>query len=336
MRFIKIIISSFLLVSAAKAQDPHFSQFFASPLTLNPAYTGKISGMWRFAANHRDQWPSIPKAYVTTTASFDFPAFRKALSQRGDVLGIGLMALTDASGNSALELNYGSLAVSYHKALDAEGYNTLGAGFQGSYNSLNLDLSKLQFEDQLGPNGFTNPTGEALGPGQNLNRSYFDINAGLLFSGSSNGENNYYAGVSMYHINRPRVSLQDQNWFLTGRITLHAGGTFMIGENLSLSTSALHQAQNKATETLMGGALGVIAASANENPATIYLGSWYRFGDALIPYLGLEIGGLRLGASYDVNTSSLKAASNSRGGMEVSLIYVKPPPDPTGIPCPKF
>jgi type IX secretion system PorP/SprF family membrane protein len=336
MRFIIFIFSFFLLVSAAKAQDPHFSQFFASPLTLNPAYTGKISGMWRLAANHRDQWPSIPKAYVTTTASFDFPAFRKVLSQRGDVLGIGLMALTDASGNSALELNYGSLAVSYHKALDAEGYNTLGAGFQGSYNSLNLDLSKLQFEDQLGPNGFTNPTGEALGPGQNLNRSYFDINAGLLFSGSSNGENNYYAGVSMYHINRPRVSLQDQNWYLTGRVTLHAGGTFMIGENLSLSTSALHQAQNKATETLFGGALGVMAASANENPATIYLGSWYRVSDALIPYIGLEIAGLRLGASYDVNASSLKAATNSRGGMEVSLIYVKPPPDPTGIPCPKF
>lgn len=336
MRVLFIILFLVGINSATKAQDPHFSQFFASPLTLNPAYTGKIPGMWRLAANRRDQWPTIPKAYVTNTASFDFPVMRKTLSQRGDVLGLGLMALNDVSGNSALKLNYGSIAASYHKALDAEGYNTLGVGFQGSYNSLNLDMNKLQFEDQLGPNGFTNPTGEALTAGQTLNRSYFDLNAGILFSGSSNGDNNYYAGFSLYHVNRPNISFQDQNWYLTTRATIHAGGSFLVGDNLTLNASAIHQAQNKSTETVLGSALGITAANAGDNPATIYLGSWLRIGDALIPYLGFEFTGLRLGVSYDVNTSALRAATNSRGGMEVSIIYIKSLPDPTGIPCPKF
>ena len=69
-KFVAAIILLFLSV-ALQAQDPHFSQFFSSPLTLNPAFTGKFSGTWRLAANNRDQWPSIPKAYVTTSASFD-------------------------------------------------------------------------------------------------------------------------------------------------------------------------------------------------------------------------------------------------------------------------
>jgi hypothetical protein len=72
-----VVIFCTLSVLATKAQDPHFSQFFASPLTLNPAFTGKFDGLWRLAANHRDQWPSIPKAYVTSTASLDFPILKR-------------------------------------------------------------------------------------------------------------------------------------------------------------------------------------------------------------------------------------------------------------------
>ncbi|MEX0635246.1 MAG: type IX secretion system membrane protein PorP/SprF, partial [Ferruginibacter sp.] len=61
-----------------------------------------------------------------------------------------------------------------------------------------------------------------------------------------------------------------------------------------------------------------------------------RINDALIPYIGLEFNGLRIGASYDVNISSLKAATANRGGSEVSIIYIKRPADSKGIPCPRF
>ena len=137
-----VFIFALMLTTAVRAQDPHFSQFFASPLTLNPAFTGKFDGEWRLAANHRDQWPSIPKAYVTTSASFDFPILKSRIPEN-DVFGIGLSGVTDASANSALKLNYGSLSLSYHKALDENGYNTIGAGFQGTYSSMVLDISKL-------------------------------------------------------------------------------------------------------------------------------------------------------------------------------------------------
>ncbi len=332
----KKALFSVLFVTAVlfvKAQDPHFSQFFSSPLTLNPAFTGKFDGSWRLAANHRDQWPSIPKAYVTTSASIDFGILKGKIPE-GDVFGIGFSGLSDQSADAALKLNYGSMSLSYHKALDEDGYNTIGAGFQGTYSSAILDASKLTFEDQLTQNGFTNPTSEVFSNGTSQN--YFDMNAGILFSGSSNGTNNYYLGFSLYHINKPSLSFIDKKWALASRMTIHGGGSFPVSDNLSINTSAIYQMQNKASEIVFGGALSALVNGDESNPTSVYFGSWMRVNDAIIPYLGLEINGFRIGASYDINTSGLKAATASRGGSEFSLIYIHKPSQVKGIPCPRF
>lgn len=333
MRKLIVCICALFASQLAKAQDPHFSQFFASPLTLNPAFTGKFDGTWRLAANHRDQWPSIPKAYVTTSASIDFPILKSKIPEK-DVFGIGISGLTDASANGILKLNYGSVSMSYHKALDENGYSTIGAGFQGTYSSLSLDQSKLTFEDMLRPNGFTGGTNETFPTG--LNRSYFDLNAGLLFSSSTNGVNNFYVGASMYHINRPKVGYIDKNFYLSGRISAHAGGSFPLSDLLTVHASAIYQTQNKASETTLGAAIAANLSQDAEKPSAIYLGSWVRLNDAIVPYLGLEFGGLRIGVSYDFNISNLKAATASRGGSEFSLIFIKRPAEYQGIPCPKF
>ena len=333
MRKSLLFTAALLFSVIVNAQDPHFSQFFSSPLTLNPAFTGKFNGIWRLAANHRDQWPSIPKAYVTSSASLDFPVLQNKIAEN-DVFGVGISGLSDASANNILKLNYGSVSMSYHKSLDEDGYSTIGAGFQGTYSSLSLDVSKLYFEDQLTQNGFTGTTSDILTNGNN--QSYFDVNAGILYSGSSNGINNYYLGVSMYHINRPKVSFKDKNWFLSGRITVHGGGSFPVSDVLTLHTSVIHQIQNKASETTLGAAIAANLNQDEEKPTSVYLGSWVRFNDAIVPYIGLEFGGLRIGASYDLNISSLKAATNTRGGSEISLIYIKQPAENKGIPCPKF
>ncbi len=333
MRKSLVFLSVLLLTLMVKAQDPHFSQFFASPLTLNPAFTGKFDGSWRIAANHRDQWPSIPKAYVTTSASIDFPILRKRIPQN-DVFGVGISGLTDASANSILKLNYGSVSLSYHKALNENGTTTIGAGFQATYSSLSIDFPKLTFEDQLTQNGFTGSTSEVFSNGNS--QKYFDFNAGLLFSGSTNGENNFYLGASMYHITRPKVSFKDKNWHLSGRITVHGGGSLPVSDIISIHSSVIYQTQNKASEITVGAALSANFNQNPANPSSIYLGCWYRFNDAIVPYVGIEFSGLRIGASYDVNISNLKAATASRGGSEFSLIFIKKPAETKGIPCPKF
>jgi type IX secretion system PorP/SprF family membrane protein len=333
MRKLLIFLFAVILSAAVEAQDPHFSQFFASPLTLNPALTGKFNGDFRLAANFRNQWPSIPNAYITNSASVDFSILRKVVPN-GDVLGIGFSYLGDQSGDGALDLTYGSASLSYHKALDEEGYNTIGAGFQATYSTLSLSTQKLTFEDQLTQNGFTGVTSEVFNNGTTKN--YFDMSAGLLFSGSSDGVNNYYLGASLYHINRPSVGFLDENWILLPRTTIHGGVSFPLNDQFTIDASAITQFQNQANETLIGGALAINVNHDHDNPTNVYLGSWVRFGDAIIPYVGLEFAGLRIGSSYDVNTSSLKAATQSRGGEELSLIYIKKSYEVKGIPCPTF
>ncbi len=333
MKHLFYFLLTLFVSTAALGQDPHFSQFFSSPLTLNPAFTGKFDGQLRLAANHRDQWPSIPKAYVTTSASLDFGILKNKIPQ-GDVFGIGFSGLSDQSADAALKLNYGSMSLSYHKALDEEGYNTIGGGFQATYSSVTLDVSKLTFEDQLRADGFTGTTNETFSNGTNQN--YMDMNAGLLYSGSSNGYNNYYLGLSAYHINKPSLSFIDKTWNLATRFTIHGGGAFPLNELFTLNTSAIYQMQNKASEFVFGGALSSNLNHDEINPTNIYFGSWMRLNDAIIPYLGIEVNGLRIGASYDINISSLKAATASRGGSEFSIIYIKKAAEVKGVPCPRF
>lgn len=328
-----------LLILAALnsfSQDPGFSQFFASPLTLNPALTGKFEGKLRAAGNYRDQWPAISKAFVTTTFSLDGAVLPNRLSET-DTWGVGVMMMNDRTANGILNSNYVSLSTAYHKGLDENGFHQIGVGFQGTFAGKKLDGGKLNFEeelDQLG--GWTNPTNEPIN-GQRITVNYFDFNAGMLYSGSTNGYNNFYFGTSFYHINRPKESFNGIYYLLNPRLTVHAGGYFPVGHYSTLHLSALHSRQAGATNTVVGGALALNVNYDEANPTSVYFGSWMRFNDAVIPYLGLEFNGLRFGATYDVNISELKTASQYRGGLEISLIYIKRHNEGRkNIPCPKF
>src|SRR5829696_9838414 len=149
------LICVVLLLSASvlvKAQDPNFSQFFVSPLTLNPALTGKFDGVMRVAGNYRNQWPTINNAYTTYTASVDAGILKGKIPEF-DQFGVGLLAFSDKSGNGVLQNNAIALSTSYHKSLDENGYSQLGLGFQGSFVSKNLDITKVKFLDQLRADG---------------------------------------------------------------------------------------------------------------------------------------------------------------------------------------
>ncbi|MBK9569739.1 MAG: PorP/SprF family type IX secretion system membrane protein [Chitinophagaceae bacterium] len=325
------------LVSVSDAQDPNFSQFFASPLTLNPALTGKFDGVYRIAGNYRNQWPTISNAFVTKTVSVDFGILKNRLSDI-DQMGMGVMGFTDRAGDGVLVTNNANLSLAYHKGLDEDGFHQIGVGFQGAYLNKRLDITKVVFEDELTPLGFVPGTTGEIFTNKQINVSYVDINAGVLYNGSTNGYNNFYVGASMYHINRPKESFKGGEYLLAARTTLQAGGKIPIGSYNYLHVSAIHSIQAKAHNTVAGGAFAYNVNQDQDNPVNVYVGGWYRFNDAAIPYVGLEFSGLHIGVTYDANTSTLKPASNTRGGMEISLIYIKKPIDPNAkkLNCPRF
>jgi type IX secretion system PorP/SprF family membrane protein len=201
------------LISEASAQDPNFSQFFASPLTLNPALTGKFDGVYRIAGNYRNQWPTIFNAFRTYTVSADMGILKNRIPEY-DQFGVGVTGFADEAGDAVLKTNAVSLSLAYHKALDEDGYHQIGAGFQGGFVSKRLDVNKLTFEDELTTSGFVQGTTQEVFSGQQVAVSYFDMNAGILYNGSSNGYNNFYLGASMYHINRPKESFEGDQYFL--------------------------------------------------------------------------------------------------------------------------
>jgi type IX secretion system PorP/SprF family membrane protein len=323
-----------LLLDTVTAQDPHFSQFFSSPLTLNPALTGKFFGTYRVSGNYRNQWPTINNAFTTAAASVDFHILQNRISSN-DTWGLGLAAYNDNSANGAVKLNYASLSTAYHKGLDEDGIHSLGAGFQVTYANMLINTFDLHFEDQLTSAGFTNVTSEVFN-GATLKSNYFDVNAGILYNGSTSDRNNFYFGVSMYHINRPRQDFTGAQYVLNPRTTFHGGGYFPLGERTTLHLSALQMFQGGASETMLGGAVQLIATPDVPKPTSLYVGGWMRFKDAIIPYLGLEFDDFRLGFTYDYNSSSLKTASQNRGGIEISLIYVHRPSTDRPVNCPKF
>ncbi|MBN9382051.1 MAG: PorP/SprF family type IX secretion system membrane protein [Chitinophagaceae bacterium] len=335
--FIGILLSALTL----RAQDPGFSQFFASPLTLNPALTGKFNGVVRVAGNYRNQWPSINNAFITSTISVDLPILRNRLPEN-DTWGMGLMAMTDRTASGILTSNYVSFSTAYHKALDEDGLQQLGIGFQGTYANRSLDGNKLTFEDGLQLDGTWLRSPSEIINYRYISVSYFDMNLGALYNGSTNGNNNFYFGVSAYHLNRPKESFLGVDTInVPIRFTGHGGGYFPIaGSPSTIYLSGLYNRQAGAHELVFGGAWAVSASQDEENPVNFYAGAWGRFSnvtDAIIPYVGLDYGNFNLGVTYDVNVSSLKTASQNRGGIEISLIYIKKPSDGRrGIPCPRF
>jgi hypothetical protein len=170
------------------------------------------------------------------------------------------------------------------------------------------------------------------------------MNAGILYNGSLDGNDNIYFGASAYHLNQPKQSfLGLDNVILPTRMTIHGGGYFP-GSNsgASLYVSGLFSTQASAKEFVLGSALVLNAGGEEQTPTNVYIGSWIRFSnvtDAIIPYVGLDFGDFNLGMTYDVNISAFKTASQGRGGIEISLIYIRKAdqgPSSHGIPCPRF
>ena len=313
-----LVINIFLVLClpiGSKAQDPHFSQYFASPLTLNPAMGGYFQGDYRFSANFRHQWWAAGAPFVTGTASYDTKLIPLKIPAN-DIFSAGGMALYDQSLAGGFKSVNISANMSYHKALDEAGENNIGVGFQVSYVSRSINYDQLDFATQFNGSGFDNtlPSYETFG---STRRSYADINAGLLYSYKT-ANTEVYVGASMFHINSPNTSfLIDQAYHLPSRYTVHAGSRFVIGDNSNeLFLGGLYMQQAGATEKNVGIAYGF---SLNDE-ATLYAGSWYRFNEAILPYIGLRYTGLQFGFSYDIINTDLKHyGAKKNGSLEFSM-----------------
>lgn len=333
-KFITISIFLFSFCSL-RAQDPHFSQFFSSPLTLNPANTGNFNGMMRVQGIHRNQWPSFGNAYRTIAVAVDGPFSLKGMNKI-DKLSMGLTLLSDQSGNGILNENHLGVSVAYTKMFDEEGKQSLTIGFAGNISNFMFDQNKANFEDEISASGFTIPSSDILLT-KNLTRQFTDLHAGILYK-TSFGENSlFYVGSSVYHLKRPWLGFVDNNYNIQMRYNFHAGGYQIINELTTLHASMQYQHHFNYKELVLGGALSKIVSSEKSTYTELYIGGWIRNNDALIPYLGLQWNNLLAGFSYDLSYSKRRSLSGLYQSAEFSLNWIL---QGRGywdkIKCPKF
>lgn len=339
MRYLKFITGLMACCGMAVdsyAQDLHFSQFFNSPLTTNPANTGFIPDAdYRLNAQYRNQWSSVMTVpYKTMSISGDAQLFRDRLENGW--LGAGAVILSDVAGSGSLRSTkvYGSIA--YHQMLGNS--SLVSAGFNLGYANKRIDPSGLKFPDQFDGKFFDGERPTAGIPTDN-SVSYFDMQVGMNYAYFPH-ENVYInAGYSIHHVNKPRETFYGDNTE-TGIIPMRhiafVNALLKVHEKVIISPNVYFATQNKATELAGGLLANYNLTEAGEKQ--LIAGLYYRHKDAAIPMLGFEVNNLRFTFSYDATVSTLKNFNNYRGATEFTLVKKGFYPQSAGRQsmCPQF
>ncbi len=315
-KIIKVVTVMLLMQASVSAQDLHFSQFMNSPLTTNPANTGFIpEADYRIGGNFRQQWTSIPVPYKTASVWGDIQLLRNNI-ENGWV-GVGALLLNDVAGRGNLRSNkiYGSVA--YHQMIGLS--SLLSAGFNAGYASKRIDITKFTFDNQWNGKFFDSkgPNGESLL--SNPNSSYFDLQVGINYAYFPT-ENTYFnAGASVHHINQPK-----ETFFTNGtnevprRYIGFLNGSFKMNDDWILNPNAYFSSQAKANEFVLGG--NAAYNLMGDGSVVVFGGAYYRWGDAAVAMVGVEMKNIRFTFTYDATVSNLSKYNNANGAYEFSLI----------------
>ena len=334
-----LMLISMAACTGLRAQDFHFSQWWNSPLTTNPANTGFIPDAdYRIGANYRNQWSSVMSVpYKTMSVWGDAQVFRDRIESGW--MGLGGVILRDAAGSGGLTSTKIYFSAAYHQMLGVA--HLLSAGFNVGWANKRINQANLKFPDQFDGRFFDSnlPTSVVL---DNPSVNYFDVQVGLNYAYFPT-ENLYVnGGISAWHLNRPRESffstdISGYDSRIQPRYNAFLNVSYKLSDMVIINPMAYYSQQAKSNE-LVGGAT-IQYNLSGDGESQLYGGLVYRAGDAFIPMVGFEWKNIKLMFTYDVTTSSLKNYNNGRGAWEFALLrhgfYNEYTRDRTSI-CPKF
>ena len=307
-------------------QAYQFTQFYASPTFLNPAFAG-AGVCQRLTTNYRMQWASIPGAFQTYLLAFDHAIMRKNS-------GVGVLITTDKAGSGGLSTTSFNAQYSYHLTLSREW--RLNAGAQIGYVARSINFDKLIFGDQI-----AHGTATSVTPQTNDFKGYLDASSGILLY-----SHDLWIGLSTHHLNTPNQSLLGAKSQLPVLYSVHLGWVIplvhrgMAGKSITHITPAInYRAQGKFDQ---------FDAGCYYEYSKFVFGLWYRGipffkaykrgypnHDAVAFLIGTSIERFKFGYSYDLTISWL--AGSTGGSHELSLTYQFCQwKRKSAIPCPKF
>jgi type IX secretion system PorP/SprF family membrane protein len=298
------------------AQDPHFTQFYANPIYLNPAFAGSHRCP-RIIFNYRNQWPNLTGNFVTASFSYDMRV--EALSG-----GLGFYFLNDRAGQGTLVTTRVSGMYAYQLAITRE--FSMAFGLQATFGQKKLDWSKLTFGDMIDPKyGFIWTTKEEQ---DRQVVSYPDFSAGAL--GYSK---RFYAGFAAFHLTEP-----DESFLSSGasplpmKFTGHAGAVIPLEGRYgrsNISPNIIYQQQQDFRELNIGLYL---------TKESIVGGLWYRNQDAVVALIGFQQDPVKIGYSYDITVSKLGIVTAGSHEISFQLLFKCKPKRKKfrTVSCPSF
>ena len=327
-----LVLLLFFITLGAKAQDPMFSQYWTSPLYLNPGLAGSVAQP-RLIFNSRMQWAKLPQAFTTYSASADYLVDEWSSA-------FGLLQMTDKAGSANLRNT--SIQGTYASKIRLAETWVFSPAVTFGYGSRSIDFDKLVFGDQIIHNGPTSD--DALS--HMGNRGYFDFSSGAVIYNKM-----FWAGFSAYHINEPNYSFLGEEAKLPMRMSAHAGFRIPIKHSVlsksklsSIAPSFIFKQQGQFKQFDIG---------ANVIFDPVMAGLWYRgmptsknyneqaSQDAVIFILGLNLNFIEVGYSYDFTISDI--GPQSGGSHEVSVSLLLPDLNPNKVkrrdkilPCPNY
>jgi len=303
-----IFLTAGLIFSiTAKAQDPQFSQFYANPLYLNPAFAG--TGMYpRIVSNYRNQWPSSGNTFVTYNLAYD----QYVLGMQG---AIGFQTLYDREINGSISTIQSSFIYCYHIKVNNNFFLT--SALQAGVTLKQFDTKDLIFPGMINQeNG--NISGNYALPVESGKKIFPDFSFGMVGM-----HDDFFFGLAVHHLTRPDQSILegDGMGYLPRKVTLHFGAKLhefsraLISKGFWLSPNVIYSQQGVFKQLNLG-----MYAVTN----SLTFGAWYRNNlsirpDAVIGMIGYSTPFFQLGYSFDFVLSDL--ALYSIGSHELSLIF---------------
>ncbi len=291
-----------MLFSKTQSQDLEFSQFYNSPMYLNPAFAGVGVGP-RFILNYRNQWPSLGNAFTSYAVSYD--QYIDKISG-----GIGFLATADNQGQDDAGYNTYSFSAMYAYQLSVNDNLAVKAGFSASFNQSSLNYNQLLFSDMIDPQtGSVIFTTNELNP-SNLTKTYLDVGAGALVYSQK-----VFMGLGIKHITQPTISFYDNGKSLLPiRLAVNFGYEFKKKKNAKnyFTPNILYVQQGRFNQINIGGYLGISALNLG-----MALRHDFSNADALILSVGVKKGIFKTAYSYDATVSNIKGKSG--GAHEVSI-----------------
>lgn len=319
-----------MIAIPGKSQDPQYSQFYANPMNLNPAFAG-TSEQHRVVGNFRDQWPSIPGSFISYSVSYDvnIPEAKSGIGfyVNRDQAGSGSLSTTKVGGNYAYEIKV-NRKMAIRPAIGI------------AYGNRTVDMTKLRFGDQIQTGSSTSLQSNLI----NERKGYMDLSTGFVLY-----TNEFWFGYSAFHLNRPNNTLLGQKNFIDVHQSFHVGYRLPFSRTVkrevvrSMTVAANYKTQGEWDQFDIGAYYFV---------KPFVIGLWYRGlpikpykpgyqnNDAIVLLAGVHFNHFKFAYSYDITVS--KIWGNTGGAHEISLIYEHQNPRKkrrkrrVKLACPKF